>query len=661
MAKARERGDGGLAEERLRTLLSVSMTLAQAATEKEAKERILAALAGGLSWPLAAYFEPDTGADRLRCVATWSAAAGTPEAVEYDRETRAVSFASGEGLPGRVWSSGRPLWARDVREETAWIRSALAHRIGLGSVLLIPVRGSRGILGVVELASLAVREVDEALYQMVVSVGEQLGQFLERERAEAAARATEARSQAILGSALDAVLAVDHHGCLTEFNPASERTFGWRREEVLGRPLGDVIVPPELRQAHHEGFRRYLETGEARVLGRRLELPALRKDGSTFPCELSIVRISQEGPPAFTGFLRDISDRKKQEEALRASEARTRALVEHMVEGLIVANDEGIIQQANPAAQRMFGYTADELLGQSIRRLLPDEEAALPDALARAYERAAGRTTEWQARRKSGELFPMELQLWDFETTEGRFLAGHVRDLSSRHEVDRLKKEFVTTVSHELRTPLTSLRGSLGLLTAGVVGPLPPETLRMVEIAERNTVRLIELINGILDLERLGSGAVPLRLEPTPLGAVLERAHEAVAALAEQAGVQLDVPTTPLRVRGDAGRLVQLLVNLLGNALKFSPAGARSEVSVAEEAGEARTEVLDRGRGVPAEMREAIFEPFRQVEGTDARSRGGTGLGLAICRTIVEQHGGRIGVGPREGGGSRFWFTLPLA
>jgi len=152
-----------------------------------------------------------------------------------------------------------------------------------------------------------------------------------------------------------------------------------------------------------------------------------------------------------------------------------------------------------------------------------------------------------------------------------------------------------------------------------------------------------------------------LRLEATPLGRVLERAHEAVAALARQAGVELDVPPTPAVVLGDASRLVQLVVNLLGNALKFSPVGTRVEVAVEERGDEVRTVVRDRGRGVPAELREAIFEPFRQVEATDARREGGTGLGLAICRAIVERHGGTIGVGPREGGGSEFWFTLPLA
>jgi PAS domain S-box-containing protein len=513
---------------------------------------------------------------------------------------------------------------------------------------------------VLELADFAVRPTDAPLLELLTSVGEQLGRFLDRERAEVERSVSEARSQAILASALDAVVAIDHHGCITEFNPAAERIFGFRRDRVLGHPMSEVLVPPDLRDAHRKGLSRYLETEEPRVLGQRLELPAVRADGTAVPCELYIVRIPQEGPPAFTAFLRDITNRKQQEEALRASEARIRALVERMLEGLIVTDADGVIQELNPAAQAMFGYSREEAAGQSIRLFMPPELAEAPDSLSTAYELAVGRTTEWQAQRKSGELFPMELQLWDFETSEGRLLAGYVRDLSERHEVDRLKKEFVATVSHELRTPLTSLRGSLGLLTSGVVGSLPPDTLKMIEIAERNTVRLIDLINGILDLERLGTGAGQLSLAPMPLADAIEQAHEAVAALARKADVAIDPHRTDLVVHADERRLVQVLVNLLGNAIKFSSAGSGVEMEVDETDGHARVRGLDRGLGVPAEMQEAIFEPFRQVEGSDARREGGSGLGLAISRAIVEQHGGTIGVMPRERGGSVFWFTLPF-
>jgi PAS domain S-box-containing protein len=648
------------AEQRLSALLAVSAALASSKTGAEARERIVTALAEGLGWPLGAFWGPDEDGARLVCLATWSAAPAERASAAYETETRDTTFTATEGLPGRVWASGQPLWTRDVREETAWVRTALARQIGLATVLLVPVRGARRVRGVIELAALDVRETDQTLFGAVQGVGEQLGQFLDREEAEEQRRVSEARSQAILASALDAVVAIDHKGRITEFNPASERIFGFRRDEVLGQSMGDVLVPPHLRDAHRNGLQRYLDTEEPHVLGQRLELPARHADGSLIPCELYIVRIPQEGPPAFTAFLRDITERKEQEEALRSSEARTRALVDRMLEGLIVTDPDGVIQDLNPAGQRIFGYAREEIVGQSVRTLMPPEHAATPDALSRAYESSVGRVTEWPARRKSGEIFPMELQLWEFDTAEGRLLAGYVRDLSERHEIDRLKKEFVGTVSHELRTPLTSLRGSLGLLTSGVVGSLPPDTLKMVEIAERNTVRLIDLINGILDLERLGTGAVQLILAPTPLAEAIEKAHEAVAALAREAEVTIDRPRTDHVVNADEQRLVQVLVNLLGNAIKFSSAGSGVELEVDVTDGRARVRVLDRGRGVPGEMQQAIFEPFRQVEGTDARREGGSGLGLAISRAIVEQHGGRIGVEPREGGGSVFWFTLPL-
>ena len=256
-----------------------------------------------------------------------------------------------------------------------------------------------------------------------------------------------------------------------------------------------------------------------------------------------------------------------------------------------------------------------------------------------------GRTTEWEARHKSGRTFPFELQLASFDIPEGRVVAGFLRDLTERHAVKRLKKQFVATVSHELRTPLTSVRGSLGLLASGAMGEFSPAAIHLVEIAERNVVRLVGLINDILDLERLEGGRMPMSLAATALDRTVSLAIQAAAPI----------------VVADEDRVVQVLVNLLSNAIKFSPAGTEVALRVECIGGLARLEVLDRGPGVPEESRDIIFEPFSQAEGTDVRQKGGSGLGLAICKAIVDQHRGDIGYTPREGGGSLFWFTLPLA
>ncbi len=242
---------------------------------------------------------------------------------------------------------------------------------------------------------------------------------------------------------------------------------------------------------------------------------------------------------------------------------------------------------------------------------------------------------------------------------DARFVAEQT--VKRLKEVEQLKQEFLSTVSHELRTPLTSIRGALGLLTSGAVGALSGEVVEVVAIAERNAIRLIALINDLLDLERLETGRIELRFGPVAVGSVLRRALESVGAFAHEHGITIEVPEVSATIWADADRIVQVLVNLLSNAAKFSPPGSAVTIGVAPGAQWVEFRVADRGRGVPAASRSVIFERFQQVETSDARQKGGTGLGLAICKSIVEQHGGTIGVESEEGVGSTFWFRVAAA
>jgi signal transduction histidine kinase len=230
---------------------------------------------------------------------------------------------------------------------------------------------------------------------------------------------------------------------------------------------------------------------------------------------------------------------------------------------------------------------------------------------------------------------------------------------AARRELARLKDEFVSIVAHELRTPLTSIRGSLGLLASGKLDGTP-QAQRMMQIAAQNSDRLVRLINDMLDLDRMHSGR--LELEPSRLAVqpLVQQAMEAVQDSAAALQVRMEVRVDPgLEVWGDADRVVQVLVNLLSNAAKFSPPDALVEVIVEDRGPNALFQVRDRGRGIPADRLDDVFERFRQVDSSDARDKGGTGLGLAICRTIVQQHGGRIWVASEWGKGSTFFFTLP--
>lgn len=227
--------------------------------------------------------------------------------------------------------------------------------------------------------------------------------------------------------------------------------------------------------------------------------------------------------------------------------------------------------------------------------------------------------------------------------------------------LDRMKSELMSVVSHELRTPLTSIRGSLGLVTAGLYGDLSPDAHEMLAIATSNTDRLVRLINDLLDLERMESGRSPLDLRPCSVGEVVDEALAGAVGAARTAGVELRRTGVDGHVVADPDRLVQALTNLIGNALKFSPTGGTVVVDVArpDDGAEVAIRVVDQGRGIPADRLGAIFERFEQVDASDARDKGGTGLGLPIARRIVEQHEGRLTVDSTVGRGSTFTVWLP--
>jgi signal transduction histidine kinase len=238
-------------------------------------------------------------------------------------------------------------------------------------------------------------------------------------------------------------------------------------------------------------------------------------------------------------------------------------------------------------------------------------------------------------------------------------MRGTAQDITERREVERAKDEFISVVSHELRTPLTSIRGSLGLLESGVVGPLPERARRMIEIAVQNTDRLVRLINDILDIERIDSATIDLHPQPCDGAELIRRAIQGLEQFATDAHVRLTADDEPVALSADPDRIHQTLTNLISNAVKFSPASSTVHVSCTRRDDGVLFEVADHGKGIPADKLASIFERFQQVDASDSRDKGGTGLGLAISRNIVEHHGGRIWVDSQLGAGSTFSFILP--
>jgi PAS domain S-box-containing protein len=321
------------AERRLAAQHAATRVLAEAATLTEASERILPVVCAALGWQQSAMWDLDPEEPVLRCVEVWGAPGVPPAFAELTRRYR---FPPGTGLPGRVWSSGAPAWIPDVVRDDNFPRAPAAAESDLHGAFGVPVRGAGGeFLGVLEFLGTAIEEPDQELLDMMESVGTQFGQFIQRQRVDEQVRESEARKSAVIEAALDCVVSIDHEGRITEFNPAAERTFGYSRSDVLGCVMGELIVPRSLRETHYRGFARYLETGEGPILGQRVEITALRRDGSQFPVELTVTRVDVPGPPSFTGYVRDITERKAAERALRESHERFAQLAGTLQESLL--------------------------------------------------------------------------------------------------------------------------------------------------------------------------------------------------------------------------------------------------------------------------------------------------------------------------------------
>ena len=224
-----------------------------------------------------------------------------------------------------------------------------------------------------------------------------------------------------------------------------------------------------------------------------------------------------------------------------------------------------------------------------------------------------------------------------------------------------MKNDFVSTVSHELRTPLTSIMGSLGLIKGGAVGTLPDRLKSMLDIAYSNSDRLVRLINDILDVQKIEAGKMEYRMAPLEIMTLVNRAVSASDGLARERGIEIKVieSTPEAIIRGDDDRLMQVMTNLLSNAVKFSSRGDSVEIGVSRQNGSLEIKICDQGPGIPDQFRDKIFEKFSRMNSSDGQQVGGTGLGLSISKSIVEQHGGDIGIEPDTGKGATFFFRLP--
>jgi PAS domain S-box-containing protein len=533
----------------------------------------------------------------------------------------------------------------DIHRQSQQPTAPLAHqlytaKVIIGAIALLNCIGS-GVAAalfmqslksrVTQLAENSTKLVSGEKLQEPLSGDDELAQldkvFHEMSRTLAAAAR---RERAILDNAVDVICSLNKQLEFTAVSPSVEKAWQYERYE---------LIAASFLASKNQG-------------DKKLESCMVTKSGGSSYVSWSVHWSPEEQTFFCVGH--DITDRKRAEELLRESESRIRLIIESMPVGLLIVDSNGYIEMTNIQADHMFGYRYEDLLGEHISKIF-DGEFLGPAAL-RKY---MGKLSDVEGKRKDGANLPLQVTLTEFTLHGAKKILVASLDVSERQAVEQLKKQLIATVSHDLRTPLTMIQNTLAVLSADAVGKLDTRGKELVGSAETEAQRLIEMINSLLDIEKMQSGKLQMEMQPVLLDSIISRSVTVVSHAAEKQHVELDAAPSGCEVMADGAKLVQVMVNLLANAIKFSPKNSKVTIRCEEDEGWLQIKVSDEGRGIPSQQKDMVFESFYQVEDGDRTEKGGTGLGLAICKTIVEAHGGLIGVQSEEGIGSTFWFKIP--
>lgn len=499
---------------------------------------------------------------------------------------------------------------------------------------------------------------------------------------------------ALLNACPMAIMILDHEATIHLWSGGAQRVFGWTEAEMLGRHVpaewADRVKPLV------ESIRRGDASGEC-------EFSAHRNDGNGITVHLFARPLIHEGTtdPWTVFVFNDVTARRGAElEHLRLaeSESRFRSLLEAAPDGILEVDDKGVIALVNTAAERMFGYSREELIGQSVKVLIPSELHHRHDRHQATYlehpqSRPMGTGLTLLAQRRDGSQLPVEISLSPVHSKLGMRVSAIIRDVTERRQADeeirglyerfaqelsaknqqlevrakeveranRLKSEFLASMSHELRTPLHTIIGFTELLAEEVEGPLNDKQKRFLKHVHQDSLHLLELINDILDLSKIESGRLDLKPEDFDSAEAVDEVLAGIAPAAGSKSINVsNLVSHGLTIHADRLRFKEILLNLLSNAVKFTPERGSIWVGSDFEPGFALISVTDTGIGIPSEEHLSVFDKFYQVGNTTKGVREGTGLGLAITKSLVEMHGGRIWVESEPGKGSCFSFTMPV-
>ncbi|TDK66618.1 PAS domain-containing sensor histidine kinase [Sapientia aquatica] len=492
--------------------------------------------------------------------------------------------------------------------------------------------------------------------------------------------------QAILDSSNFSIICANSEGLIQIFNKSAERMLGYTEDEIVHKQtpaifhdVNEVIIravelSEELGMEIEPGFDAFVAKSRIKREPDEHEWTYIHKNGTRIPVLLSVTALINKDNDisGYLGMAVDLREQKKQERQLHDNQEFFRALYENSLDAHMQTDITKGFIGANAAALKLFGCTdIEEFLALSPTELSPEyqSDGQLSSEKALAMMITAMQTGshkfEWLHQRVDGTQFDAEVVLVRMTIGGKDLLQGTVRDISERKRAEQIKNAFISTVSHELRTPLTSISGVLGLVEQGVLGAIPDAALSMIKMAHRNSLRLSDLINDLLDIEKLAAGQMIFEMQEQRLMPLIQQAVNSLTTYFLQFKVNCTInalidPT----IYVDERRIIQVLTNFLSNAAKFSYEGGQIEVVVKLLDGNinplVRVAVIDHGIGMQDNFKVKIFQKFSQEDTSDTRKKGGTGLGLAICKELIERMHGQIGFESNHNQGSCFYFDLPL-
>jgi len=474
------------------------------------------------------------------------------------------------------------------------------------------------------------------------------------------------RFKQVVEFAPNAIVMVDEQGTIVLVNAQTEKLFGYDRNELVGQAV-EMLVPNRFRGAHPQNRIHFLATPTARPMGAGRELYGLRRDGTEFPIEIGLNPLETRQGLMILSAIVDITERRR-------AESRFRQVVEFSPSAMVMVDQQGTMVLVNAQAERLFGYSRSELIGQPIEMLVPERFRGPHPSYRRAFSvdanpRAMGENLELYALRKDGSEVPVEIGLNPIDAFEGPMVLSAINDITERklaetasREADRRKDEFLAMLAHELRNPLAPITTAMELFRRLLPADARLHELR--EMTQRQVKHLTRLVDDLLDVSRLTSGKVRLRRERIDLKEVVEHAvhmcQPSIKAKAHRLIVEW-IHETPW-VDGDAVRLSQVVGNLLSNAVNYTPNGGLIRVSVERDPPYVVLRVRDNGIGIASQHLKDVFDLFRQIEPGADRKDGGLGIGLTLVKSLVELHGGSVEARSQGlGFGSEFSVRLPLA